>query len=72
MQKISEKGLSMQLNKILDRAEADMWSQIRTVFETAVDSAQEKLESYLKGTVTRAYLRLLYVTNAGYRLQVQL
>lgn len=40
----------MQLNKILDRAEADMWSQIRTVFETAVDSAQEKLESYLKGT----------------------
>jgi vacuolar-type H+-ATPase subunit H len=46
--KISEKGLSMQLNKILDRAETDMWAQIRTVFETAVDSAQEKLESYLK------------------------
>jgi len=39
----------MQLNKILDRSEADMWSQIRTVFDTAVDSAQEKLESYLKG-----------------------
>lgn len=53
-QKISEKGLSMQLNKILDRAETDMWGQIRTVFETAVDSAQEKLESYLKGRQSNA------------------
>jgi hypothetical protein len=48
----------MQLNKILDRAETDMWAQIRTVFETAVDSAQEKLESYLKGTLCHSFVTI--------------